>query len=437
MEKINKITILGAGLAGLSTSFHLGHENCVIFEAKPYYGGLIYSDFCNGFTWDMGPHISFTRNEYVRNLLAESVNQEFEEYDVHISNFFKGHWIDHPAQCNFYQIPEPLRTKCLDSFLYYRSQETQQTNLSNYKDWLYHAFGPVFADAFPTAYTRKYWTTDPINLGVDWIGPRVYYPNIEDIKNGFKGPLGHNTYYVTKVRYPSRGGFISFARKLADGAQIIYNKTLQTINFRNRKLGFSDGTQTRYDVLVSTIPLPILIMCSEDAPAEIREAASILRCTSLFLVNIAASHERKRNNHWIYVYDEDKLSTRISFTEGFSPNNAPDETTGIQVEVYESAYKPLLIDHRDIASRVQLELIEMGLLESREAVISVHVRYIPWANVIFDHNRQSALGKINSFLDSIDVIRAGRFAEWKYLWTDDSLLSGQRAAEQCLNQLYT
>ena len=34
-----------------------------------------------------------------------------------VVNYFKGHWIDHPAQSNLYQIPEPLRTQCLNSFL--------------------------------------------------------------------------------------------------------------------------------------------------------------------------------------------------------------------------------------------------------------------------------------------------------------------------------
>ncbi len=73
------VTILGAGISGLTTSFHVGHENCVIYESKSHYGGHIWSESRDGFTWDDGPHVSFTNNEYVRKVLAESVDQQFEE----------------------------------------------------------------------------------------------------------------------------------------------------------------------------------------------------------------------------------------------------------------------------------------------------------------------------------------------------------------------
>jgi protoporphyrinogen oxidase len=60
------IAIVGAGLSGLSISSHLGHpKGTVIFEAKAHYGGHIHSETRDGFTWDDGPHISFTSNEYV------------------------------------------------------------------------------------------------------------------------------------------------------------------------------------------------------------------------------------------------------------------------------------------------------------------------------------------------------------------------------------
>jgi len=77
----------------------------------------------------------------------------------------------------------------------------------NYQSALYQAFGPVFAETFPAAYTRKYWTTNPANLGVDWIGLRVFYPNIEDVVNGAKGPLGSGDLFGARMALPSKGGF--------------------------------------------------------------------------------------------------------------------------------------------------------------------------------------------------------------------------------------
>lgn len=422
------ITILGAGISGLSTAFHAGHARCEIYEAKHHYGGHMVSTTRDGFTWDDGPHVSFTENEHVRTLFADSVEGAFEEAEPIVTNYYRGHWIDHPAQSNLHQVPEPLRTQCLESFLEIRSRELRKPQ--NYQDWIEQAFGPVFANTFPAAYTRKYWTTEPANLGTDWIGSRVHYPSVEDVTGGYKGPLGRSTYWVKKFRYPSRGGFGAYARGLAHGARIHYGKTLEWLHFGKRKLGFSDGRVADYDTLVSTLPLPVLIGLAEDAPADVREAAALLRCTNLFLIEVAVRHPSKRQDQWLYVYDEDKLTTRISITEKFSPNNAPPSCTGLLVEVYGSAYRALPTNRAEVAARVQRELVEMGLIENLDAVISVHVRFVPWGQVIYDHNRRPALGILEPFLDRVGVHSVGRFAEWGYLMTHDCVMKSRRVAEK-------
>ena len=72
----------------------------------------------------------------------------------------------------------------------------------------------------------------------------------------------------------------------------------------------------------------------------------------------------------------------------------------------------------------------MGLLESLDAVVSTHVRYVPWAQVIYDHNRRPALDVIEPFFDSVDVVNVGRFADWGYLMTHDCVLMAKKAAER-------
>jgi protoporphyrinogen oxidase len=427
---MRQVTILGAGISGLSTSLHAGHDRCEIYEAKPHHGGHIQSVTRDGFTWDDGPHVSFTDNEHVQTLFSKSVNGEFEEAEPIVSNYYQGHWIDHPSQANLYQVPEPLRTRCLESFLETRSKDSTRPKPANYQQWIEQAFGPVFANTFPAAYTRKYWTTDPVNLGVDWIGARVFYPSIDDVKGGYTGPLGRSTYWVKKFRYPSRGGFARYADGLAAGARIHYNKNLEWIHFGRRQLGFSDGLLTDYDALVSTLPLPVLISCAEDAPHDVREAAAALRCTNILLVDVAARHPSPRKDQWVYVYDEDKITTRISFPDRFSPHNVPAGCTGMQVEVYGSPYRALPTDRAEVARRVQQELVEMSLLESLSSVVAVHVRYVPWAQVIHDHNRQPALDLINAFLDRVGVMRVGRFADWGYLMTHDCVIRSRTVGQQ-------
>ena len=348
----------------------------------------------DGFTWDDGPHISFTGNEYVRELFAESVGGAYEECPIHPSNWFRGHWIEHPAQTHLYQVPEPLRTECLDSFLASRDLTGEP---ANYQEWLHQSMGPVFAETFPAAYTRKYWTTDPSNLDTDWIGTRVLKPDVDDVVNGAKGPLPRPTYYVAgrDARYPSRGGFMGYTHHMAEGADIRYGKRLERIDLGARRMSFRDGSTATYERLVSTIPLPVLVAASTDAPDDVRDAATVLRCTNFLRVDVAAKHPTRREELWMYVYDEDKLSVRISITENFAPSNAPPGRTGIQVEVYGSEYRAVPTDHDEVRRRVVDELVEMGLVDAPDAVESVNVTFVPQGNPIFDLQRRDAMRTIS------------------------------------------
>ena len=150
--------------------------------------------------------------------------------------------------------------------------------------------------------------------------------------------------------------------------------------------------------------------------------------------------------HWLYVYDEDKYSTRINHINLLSSRSAPSGQTGIQVEVYESPYRPFQESHQAIANSVVIELQDMGLILKPE---SVHTQFIPYANVIFDHSRRNAQNAILGGLEQFGLCReedhlepttdwatlnspkigrfvlAGRFGQWKYFWTDDCVLRGK------------
>src|SRR5262245_37271630 len=146
---IPPITILGAGIAGLSASYHFGHERCVVFEQRPTWGGHARSESTFGFTFDQGPHVSFTKHEYVRELFERSTDGEFLEFDVRTRNFFRGAWVDHPAQVHLWQVPEPLRSKCYGELMAIADGENGSRPPAHYGEWLRESFGPTFATTFP------------------------------------------------------------------------------------------------------------------------------------------------------------------------------------------------------------------------------------------------------------------------------------------------
>jgi protoporphyrinogen oxidase len=451
----DKIIILGAGLAGLSTSYHLGHNRCVILEKQKRAFGHIQTDNIKGFTWDEGPHLSFTKYDYVKELFEKSVQGRFLEYEVETANYYKGHWIPHPAQSNLYAVPEELRKKCLEDFRRQRKKNSE-TGPENYYQWLEYAFGTTFADTFPSAYTEKYWTVPPERLDIDWVGNRMYYPSVEDVEKGAKGPLPKQTHYIKKIRYPEEGGYQAYGEILKKDANIQYDSNITGISFKEKKLTLNGSETVHFDKLVNTLPLDYLISIS-DAPAEVKKAAETLLCTSVLLVNVAAEHPTVRPENWFYVYDKDKFSTRINCTEKLSPNNAPKGNTGVQVEVYFSENKPMTHTTEQVAEAVVDELVEMGFVKSKKEVLYVNKKWIKWANVAFDLNRREAHQIILSWLEKHGYKRenddlepttdwnkkfkniqnsdkstfwlAGRFGQWKYYWTDDCVLRGKYISE--------
>lgn len=450
------IVILGAGLAGISTSYHIGHEKCLLLEQKGKPFGHVKSEQRDGFTWDQGPHVSFTKHEYVKSLFHKSVEGEFQEIQAKVGNYYQGSWIAHPAQTSLHQVPEPLRGACLESFLATRTNDTDNP-VSNYQQWLDAAFGPVFAKNFPVIYTKKYWTISAENLTTEWIAGRVLRPNVEDVKNGAIAALPRSLHYITAVRYPTSGGYQSFAQMLGDGANIRFGAEVTSIDLASKKVWLANGECVEYETLVNTLPLPVFISACAQVPAPVLAAARQLTCTQLLLVNVAAPHATQRPEHWIYVYDENKLTSRINFTELLSPRNAPEGWTGVQAEVYFSRHLPLPATPDEIGEIVQRELIEMGLIKPSlypaGASSHAHVKYVPWANVVFHHDTVPALNVIWQWMESFglkrdaadtspltdwsavpdlvgksEVYMAGRFAQWKYYWSDDCVLRGKQIA---------
>jgi protoporphyrinogen oxidase len=446
--------ILGAGISGLSASYHLGHASCLLLEQGDRPFGHVKAVSRDGFTWDEGPHVSFTKHAYVRDLFAASVDGEFEEYVARATNYFRGHWIDHPAQVSLYQVPEPLRSQCLDSFLESRDPGRAGDRApADYQEWLERAFGPVFAETFPAAYTRKYWTRAPRDLSTAWVGERILFPTVEDVVSGARGPLGRDLHYITTVRYPRRGGYESFIHRLGVGARIQLGTSPVSIDLPAREVRLADGTTYEYERLISTIPLPRFLQLCGPLPPPVREASDALSCSELLLVNVAARHPARRPETWMYVYDEDRLATRISLTEHLSPGNAPPGCTGAQVEVYGSRHRALPGTPDEIMRRVGAELTDIGLIDPGAVTESHHAR-VPWANVIFDHDTKPALEVVWTWLEQFGLQRApddthpltdwgrpdsaeapagplvfaGRFGQWKYFWTDDCVLRGRQLA---------
>src|ERR1700733_14876038 len=108
--------ILGGGIAGLSLSYFLG-ENSEILEKSEECGGLCRSFEKDGFTYDLGGHIIFSKDQEILdfelNLLKDKVNRLYRKNSV----WFKKRFVKYPFENGLAALDKEDIYDCLYHYL--------------------------------------------------------------------------------------------------------------------------------------------------------------------------------------------------------------------------------------------------------------------------------------------------------------------------------
>lgn len=423
-----KVIILGAGVAGISAGYFLKEAGveAVIYELEDTYGGLCNSFTIDGFTFDTFGHISFDPN--TRKWLEDQT-----EHFVHESealNFDNGRWLRHPVQNNLYGLPVEERIEIIKDFI----SKKQTDNPQNYGEWLKSIYGECFAKRYPYKYTKKYWTVEPEELETQWVKGRMYNPDITEVLRGAMTSEVPGVHYSKKANYPQKGGFKAFLKPMVNECMIEYGRRVCYIDTERKQIGFQAGKPISYDYIISTIPLPELCSSIDKIPNDILKASKCLHYTQGVMVSLGFNKPKISPALWFYVYDEDIFPSRIYSPDWKSSDNVPKGCSALQAEIYFSSFKPLEESLEDIKKKAIQQMLRLGLFKESDIIVQ-DVRMKQYANVIFTPEIYEAREKIHQYLQSKGIHYAGRFGEWDYLWVGQSLLSGRRAAEKCIQEM--
>ena len=433
--KPDNVVIIGSGMAGFGAASRLHADGIrpVVYDRNNYYGGHTASfRDATGFLFDLGPHISFTKDARIQDLLASHVDQQYEALQVKLDKYWRGLRLTHPVQLHLNGLPHELVVEIITDFV--KVHEAPEKPVANYEEWLIASYGRRFAELFPMQYTRKYHLTTAANMSTEWLGPRMYRPSLQELLRGALAPWKPEVHYITHFRYPKQGGFLSYLRPFPQVADIRLQHEAVSIDPKARGVRFSNGTAIAYDQLVSSIALPALLPMIAGAPADVVSAARRLACSTCVLVNVGVDRADLSEGQITYIYDEDICFTRLSFPHMLSATNAPPGCGSIQAEVYYSdKYRPLDTQPDVLIDRVIADLRRCGTLRDSDRVLYRGAKVVRYANVIFDLERAAALETVHGYLNDIGIHYCGRYGDWGYMWTDESYISGERAADSALS----
>jgi protoporphyrinogen oxidase len=425
------VAILGAGLTGMSAALELRDHGvpCRIFEQRAEPGGHAVTVVDSGYRFDRTGHLLHLRDAAMQKRVLGWLGDDYVEIQRRSVIWSNGVYTRYPFQANTFGLPPEVAYECLIGFLHAHFAK-HKAQPKNFEEFCFTNFGEGISNHFMIPYNARLWGVHPREITSAWCERFVPLPKLEDVLAGAVGlndrELGYNTNFV----YPRLGiGELSKAmhRELAT---VELERAPRRIDFRNKQVVFADET-VGYGALVSSAPLPVLIELLLDAPAAVREAASKLRCSHLYYLDVALDGPCRRDVHWVYVPEEKYPFYRVGCYSHFSAAMAPPGKANLYVELAGR-------DAPDLAAlvpKVASGLVEMGLIGGPEEIAFARLRKIDWAYVIFNHDYFGALDVIRPFLERVGIVSAGRYGDWNYSSMEDALLFGRQAADRARNML--
>ncbi len=435
------ILIVGAGLAGLSTAYHLDGVPYRIFEKEGEAGGLCRSYQHNGFTFDMTGHLLHFRQPAIKALVESLLAGRLRQHTRRSFIYSHQTYTEYPFQVNTHGLPAEVVRECLLGFIatlipstaFPRKPEERRVGERSFKDWIVENLGEGMAKHFMVPFNEKLWQVPLEELTSDWVSWLVPKPDLRDVINGALGIKDKEFGYNPSFLYPAKDGIKVLPEAFVPAVgEIAYGSELVELDTKRRRAVFTGGPagthEERYDLLVSTIPIPELVRRCTDFPAALREAAAGLRWVSVYSVNLGVARESVSDKHWIYFPEPDYPFYRAGFPMNFSPQLGRPGCSSLYVEV---SHRPTNVTPPEqLLGAVRQGLERAGILRHDDETLVADVKDINYAYVLFDTHRARALPAIFAELERRGIHSIGRYGRWEHSSMEDAIGQGKQLAER-------
>jgi protoporphyrinogen oxidase len=441
-----RVAVIGAGAAGMAAAYQLswGGADVEVFEASDAVGGLARTIERWGHKVDLGPHRFFSNDPRVNRLWLEVVGPDYHLVNRLTRIYYGGRFFNYPLRPGnaLRNMGLVSAARCLASYCKEKLLPEHSAGEPTFESWVVRRFGRRLYEMFFRPYNEKLWGIPCRELDADFAAQRIKKFSLgEAVKNALGiGRQQHKT-LVDQFGYPTCGTGMVYER-LAErlrqrGGRVHLRCPVQQVvhrDFHVQGLVLPGGRFERFDHVISTMPLTLLVRGLGELPPVVEAAVRSLRFRNTLLVYLNVAGTDLFPDQWVYIHAPELLLGRVTNFRNWVPELAGDApTTVLALEYWCYDEDPLWQEPEDsLIARATREIQSTGLI-GRAPVLAGSVFRIRRCYPVYARGYKKHLDPIVSWLRGFrGLTPIGRYGAFKYNNQDHSILMGLLAAENLL-----
>lgn len=421
-----RVVILGGGLAGLTAAYLL-QEHCqigeiILLEKEEEIGGLCRSYTTHGVTYDIGPHVFFSKRQdilkYLLDLLGDNAHKRKRSNRI----IHKGKLVQYPFENDLSTLPEEDTTYCVNAFLHNPYEDYVPQNMLQF---FLTTFGEGITNLYLRPYNEKIWKFDPSFIDTQMV-ERVPKPPREDILRSAEGVTVDGYLHQLYFSYPKHGGTAaiieSLCSKLSGKVKICLNEeVLSVCKDDGRFTVVTSRGKYHADKVISTIPADQLVERYNHGkvPGNVVQSARQLRHNSIVIAVVNVAGDVAGDNVAFMIADKNVIFHRLTKVDSFGKSYHLPGTTTFMAEITYRKHDRVDQSSNESLLRETIEgLKKIGFLEDGTIVNFTDIRRFEYAYVVYDLQHRRNMDCILNFFASEQVDLLGRFGTYEYLNMD-------------------
>ncbi len=440
------VGVIGGGPAGATAAYELARQGVDVdlYEASAHMGGLARSLSLWGQTVDLGPHRFFSKLRRVNGLWLDVAGSDYVMVKRNTRIYYDGKFFHYPL------VPRNALTelgpfeasRCVMSYFREKVAPSESAPYDTFESWVVNRFGRRLYEIFFKTYSEKLWGIPCTNLDSDFAAQRIKRLDLmEAVKNALRAKgdgAGQHRTLVDEFAYPLHGTGMIYERMAErvrqNGGRVHLETPVRRVLTRQGRahaLELEDGSQRKYDHIISSMPIGLLVTRLPEVPDAIYTAAQSLRFRNTILVYVNVACENLFPDQWLYVHSAALKMGRLTNFRNWSPALYGDASGSIlALEYWANDDDPLwATDPAVLIDLAKSELRSTNLIGDA-AITDASVHKIHRCYPVYNAGYKSRLYPVQDYLRGIEGLQAiGRYGAFKYNNQDHSILMGSLAAE--------